>query len=141
MKEKTPIDTVRVDRWLSAARFYKTRSQAARACEGGKVKVNGSSAKPHKFLHVGDKLTIHVRDRYYNLEVLALAQRGLSAVEASKLYVEEERQTLSAEAEELLALYRETNRRERSKYKGRPTKKERRKIDKHKDNFLTTNGH
>ena len=139
MKAKEPLETVRVDRWLSAARFYKTRNQAARACEGGKVKVNGSSAKPHKFIHVGDKLTVHVRGRYYNLEVLALAQRGLPAVEARKLYHEEIRQPLSEEAEEMLALFREGHRQERSKYKGRPTKKERRKIDKLKDNLLSEN--
>ena len=135
MKEKTPLETVRLDRWLSAARFYKTRTQAARACEGGKVKVNGISTKPHKFLRIGDKITIHVRGGYHNLEVLGLAQRGLPALEARKLYVEEVRQTLSAEAEELLALYRESNKRERSKFKGRPTKKERRKIDNLKNNM------
>ena len=136
MKEKKPLETVRLDRWLSAARFYKTRTQAARACDGGKVKVNGSTAKPHKFLHIGDKLTIHVRSRYYNLEVLGLAQRGLPAVEARKLYVEEERHVLSPEAEEMLALYRESNKIEHPKYKGRPTKKERRKITKLKDRLF-----
>jgi ribosome-associated heat shock protein Hsp15 len=132
MKEKPPLETVRLDRWLSAARFYKTRTQAAQACDGGKVKVNGSAAKPHKFLHVGDKLTLHVRGRYRNLEVLALAQRGLPPAEAKKLYAEAMRHRLSPEAEELLTLFRETDRRERPKFKGRPTKKERRKIDKFK---------
>jgi len=107
----------------------------------GKVKVNGSSAKPHKFLHIGDKITLHVRDRYYNLEVLALAQRGLPAVEARKLYNEEIRQPLTEEAEELLELFKESHKRERIKFKGRPTKKERRKIDKFKDDFLSTRTH
>ena len=140
MKPKEPLETVRVDRWLSAARFYKTRTQAARACEGGKVKVNGNTAKPHKFLHVGDKITVHVRGRYYNLEVMALAQRGLPAVEARKLYHEEIRQPLSEEAEEMLALFRESHPRERQKYKGRPTKRERRKIDRFREDMMNPKG-
>ena len=94
---KEPLETVRLDRWLMAARFYKTRTQAAKACEGRKVKVNGSAAKPHKFLHVGDELTIHHRGRYRNVEVLALAQRGLPPIEARKLYHEEVKQKLSEE--------------------------------------------
>ena len=84
-----PQDAVRLDRWLNAARFYKTRSQAAEACDGRKVKVNGATAKPHKLIRVGDRLTIHHHTRYRNLEVLGLAQRGLPAAEARKLYHEE----------------------------------------------------
>ena len=128
--KKKPLETVRLDRWLMAARFYKTRTQAAKACEGRKVKVNGSAAKPHKFLHVGDELTIHHRGRYRNVEVLALAQRGLPPIEARKLYHEEVKQKLSEEEEELLALYRKDEKKRRPKFKGRPTKKERRELDK-----------
>jgi ribosome-associated heat shock protein Hsp15 len=131
---KTPLETVRLDRWLSAARFYKTRTQAARACEGRKVKVNGITAKPHKFLHVGDNLTIHHRGRYRDIEVLALAQRGLPPAEARKLYHEEEKQPLSRENEELLALFKKVQKKVRPKFKGRPTKKERRELEKLRDN-------
>ncbi len=126
------LDTVRLDRWLMAARFYKTRTQAAAACEGRKVKVNGLAAKPHKFIRTGDKMTLHNRGRYRNIEVLALAQRGLPPAEARKLYHEEEKQPLSEEDKELMMLIRESEKKIRSKLKGRPTKKERRKIDKWK---------
>jgi ribosome-associated heat shock protein Hsp15 len=131
---KEDINTVRLDRWLNAARFYKTRTQAAKACEGGKIKVNGQTAKPHKFLHIGDKLTIHVHSRYRDLEVLGLAQRGLPASEAQKLYLEDEKRKLTKEGEELVELFRETQKKYRRKFKGRPTKRERRKMDQMKWN-------
>ena len=135
---KTPLEIVRLDRWLSAARFYKTRTQAAKACEGHKIKVNGITAKPHKFLHVGDKLTIHHRGRYRDIEVLALAQRGLPPVEARKLYHEEVKQLLSKEEEELLSLYRKAEKKFRPRFKGRPTKRERRQLEKMKEKTLKT---
>ena len=126
---KTPPETVRLDRWLSAARFYKTRTQAAKACDGRKIKVNGTTAKPHEYLHVGDRLIIHHRGRYRNIEVLALAQRGLPPADARKLYHEEIRQTLSKDAEELMTLYKASEKKTRPRFKGRPTKKERRLLD------------
>jgi ribosome-associated heat shock protein Hsp15 len=129
MAEKI-LDSVRLDRWLSAARFYKTRTQAAKACEGRKIKVNGATAKPHKFLHIGDKLTIHHRGRYRDIEVLGLAQRGLPAREAQKLYHEEIRQSLSPEDQELLILLKKAEKKHRPKFKGRPTKRERRQLKK-----------
>lgn len=125
---KDPSETVRLDRWLNAARFYKTRSQAAAACDGRKVKVNGSTAKPHKFIRVGDKLTIHHHSRYRNLEILGLAQRGLPASEAAKLYHEEITE-LTKEQIEMMALMKQAEPVHRLKYKGRPTKKERRNLD------------
>lgn len=94
--------------------------------------MNGITAKPHKFLHIGDKLTVHHHGRYRNIEVLALAQRGLPPVEARKLYHEEEKQSLSHEEKEILALFQRTMKKFRPKFKGRPTKKERRQIEKFK---------
>lgn len=132
---KEPPKTVRLDRWLMAARFYKTRTQAAKACEGRKVKVNGITAKPHKFLHIGDNLTIHHRGRYRDIEVLGLAQRGLPPKEARKLYHEDVKHTISKEDEELLSLFRKAAKKFRPKFKGRPTKKERRELEKLKDEF------
>ena len=133
---KKQLENVRIDRWLSAARFYKTRTQAAKACNGGKVKVNGVSAKPHKNLTIGDKLTIHHHDRYRKIEVHGLAQRGLPSIEAKKLYHEEIKQTLSNETEKLIALYRKNDKRFRPKFKGRPTKRERRLIEKMKNQIF-----
>lgn len=137
MKEATPLETVRLDRWLSAARFYKTRTQAAKACEGRKVKVNGVTAKPHKFLHVGDHITIHHRGRYRDIDVLGLAQRGLPAVEARKLYHEEEKMTMSEKDKELFIMMKKAEKKQPPvKYKGRPTKKKRRQLDKARDDAI-----
>ncbi len=126
------LESVRLDRWLSAARFYKTRTQAAKACIGRKVKVNGITAKPHKFIHVGDKITIHHHGRYRNIEVVSLAQRGLPASEARKLYIEESRNRLPREMEDLIDIFRKAEKKSKRKAKGRPTKKERREIEKFK---------
>jgi len=130
---KKPLENVRLDRWLFAARFYKTRSQAVKACEGGKVKVNGRAAKPHKNLRIGDKLTIHHRGRYRNVEVAGLAERGLPPKIARELYVEEVRQVISRESEELIHMMKKMEKKIRPKYKGRPTKRERRKLDNMQD--------
>ena len=128
---KEPLETVRLDRWLMAARFYKTRTQAAKACEGRKVKVNGHTAKPHKFIYIGDSLTIHHRSRYRNIEILGLAQRGLPPKVARELYHEEVRE-ISEEERELKSLFHQVDRKTKfkPKYKGRPTKKERREFEK-----------
>lgn len=132
---KEPLDKVRLDRWLNSARFYKTRTQAAKACEGRKVKVNGQTAKPHKFIHIGDKLIIHHHGNYRNLEVLELAQRGLPPAVARTLYHEEIRHDLSEEDKRFLTLLRKAEKKLRPKFKGRPTKKERRQMEKMKDLF------
>ena len=130
---KKPLENVRLDRWLFAARFYKTRSQAVKACEGGKIKVNGRTAKPHKILHIGDKMTIHHRGRYRNIEVLGLAERGLPPKIARELYLEEIRQVISHESEELIQMMKKLEKKSRPKYKGRPTKRERRRLDEMQD--------
>ena len=126
---KEPLETVRLDRWLMAARFYKTRTRAASACEGRKVKVNGQTAKPHKFLHVGDELTVHHRGRYRNVKILGLAQRGLPPKAARELYHEDIREP-SEEEKELMTLFRQSEKKYKPKFKGRPTKKERRDLEK-----------
>ncbi|RKY82007.1 hypothetical protein DRQ07_02530 [candidate division KSB1 bacterium] len=128
-------ETVRIDRWLSAARFFKTRSQAAQACEGGKIKINGKRAKPHKTVRTGDRLTIFKNRKYREIEVLGLAQRGLPAKEAQKLYIEHTKQPKDPHMQELMSLFHETEKKFRRKFKGRPTKKERREIDKIKNEF------
>ncbi len=132
---KTPLEIVRLDRWLSSARFYKTRTQSAKACEGGKIKVNGKRAKPHKFLRIGDRITLHHRGHYRDIEVVGLAERGLPPKEARTLYHEEAKQTLSEEEEELFTLYRKSQGKQPTKWKGRPTKKARRELEKLKNMF------
>jgi ribosome-associated heat shock protein Hsp15 len=80
-------DDVRLDVWLDVACVYKTRSEAQKACRGGKVEANGQPAKPNRRLHVGDVLEIsRPLGRKQRLKVLALADRHVARAEARGLY-------------------------------------------------------
>ncbi len=80
-------DTVRLDIWLDVACLFKTRSEAQRACKGGKVVVNGGPAKPHRDVRVGDELVItRPLGRRQTVVVRALADRHLPRAEARMLY-------------------------------------------------------
>lgn len=79
-------DTVRIDKWLWAARFYKSRTQATAACEGGHVKVEGQSVKPSKGVRVGETVELTLGRRELKLEVLALAEKRGPASVARTLY-------------------------------------------------------
>lgn len=79
-------DAVRIDKWLWAARFYKTRSLATDACDGGKVEVNGHAAKPHKLVRVNDKLSFTHPSGPKEVTVVALSERRGPASEARLLY-------------------------------------------------------
>ena len=79
--------TVRLDVWLDVACLYKTRSEAQRACHGGKVEVNGHNAKPHRPLRVGDQLRLsRPYGRKQMLTVAGVADRHLPRAEAKALY-------------------------------------------------------
>lgn len=81
---------VRMDKWLWAARFFKTRSLAARACELGRIACNGQPAKPSREVRVGDKLQVRNESGDFQVEVLFLSEmRGPAAV-AQTLYCETE---------------------------------------------------
>jgi len=79
-------DSLRVDKWLWAARFFKTRSLAARACAGGKVDVNDDAAKPARLVRVGDRLRITQRQGKRAVKVLVLADTRGPAPVARALY-------------------------------------------------------
>lgn len=82
-----PTTTVRLDIWLDVACLYRTRSEAQKACQGGKVEVNGQSSKPHRQLRVGDELRLsRPFGRKQTLTVLALADRHLAKADARLLY-------------------------------------------------------
>jgi ribosome-associated heat shock protein Hsp15 len=81
-----PEASVRLDRWLLAARVYKTRSLCATACDGGKVEVNGHSGTPHKLIRVGDRIHATTEAGPRQLIVRALGLRRLSAADARELY-------------------------------------------------------
>jgi len=78
--------TVRLDRWLWAARFYKSRSLAHDACEGGKVDVNGRAGKPSRAVRLGDRLQLTIGEWRRELVVRALSERRGPAPEAETLY-------------------------------------------------------
>ena len=80
-------DGVRLDVWLDVACVFRTRSEAQKACRGGKVAANGQPAKPNRRLHVGDELEVRrPLGRRQRLKVLALANRHVAKPEARRLY-------------------------------------------------------
>ena len=87
--EKDPPNTVRLDKWLWAARFYKTRGLAVEAIEGGKVEVNEDKAKRAKAIRVGDRVRIRLGPYEWRLIVRGLSERRGPASEAQLLYEEE----------------------------------------------------
>lgn len=82
-----PETTVRLDIWLDVACLYRTRSEAQKACQGGKVEVNGQSCKQHRQLRIGDELRIsRPFGRKQTVTVLAVADRHLPKADARLLY-------------------------------------------------------
>ena len=117
---------VRVDKWLWAARFFKTRSLAARACELGRIESNGQVAKAAREVRVGDRLQVKNDSGDFQLEVLALSEmRGPAAV-AQTLYQETE---ASRELRRKLAEERKAAPHFEALREGKPSKRDRRNID------------
>ena len=126
-----PADPVqRLDKWLKITKIFKTRDLAAQACEQRHVKVNNKVAKPAKMVKANDQITVKKKNgRYINLTVLGVSGKNVSAKDAKLLYEKKEIQ-LSDKSRELLELVEKTKITYKPKYKGRPTKKERRKLEK-----------
>jgi len=120
---------VRLDRWLWAARFFKTRVLAAGAIDGGKVELNGHRAKRGRHVHVGDDLRIRRGAFEHHVTVRGLSERRGPASEAQALY---EETAESAHNREMLAVQLKTMPAPVFRGKGRPTKQERRAIDRFK---------
>ena len=124
--EGGPADRVRLDKWLWAARFYKTRALAAEAIDGGKVEVNGDRARRSRLLAVGEQVTVRKPPFEQRVVVRALSeQRGPASV-AATLY---EETAASHQAREALAAQMRALGPPVFRDHGRPTKKERREID------------
>ncbi|MGA2961532.1 MAG: RNA-binding S4 domain-containing protein [Candidatus Korobacteraceae bacterium] len=116
---------VRMDKWLWAARFFKTRALAARACELGRIQSNGQQAKAAREVRVGDQLRVTNEGGDFQVEVLLLSEvRGPASV-AQTLYRETE---ASRELRQKLAAERKAMQRFESAPEGRPSKRDRRKI-------------
>lgn len=125
MTEPALLERVRLDKWLWAARFYKTRSLAALAVEGGKVKLNGARSKPSKALKPGDRLHINIGGYTWDVIVLKLSDRRGPASQARELYAEDEASRLERQ---LQVAERRLQANPGADLKGRPTKRARRQI-------------
>jgi ribosome-associated heat shock protein Hsp15 len=120
---------LRIDKWLWAARFYKTRSLAVHAIENGRVLIDGVRVKPAKTIDVGDKLVLHFGQARFDIEVLALSDTRGSAPVAQLLYHESDesrvRRAMIAEQHKLQP--------DVFVFRGRPTKRDRREMEKLKN--------
>jgi ribosome-associated heat shock protein Hsp15 len=119
--------SVRLDKWLQVARVFKTRSQATHAVDLNRVRVNGQSAKPHKNLVPGDRIEVELGDWTRVLIVKELQDKPVPKAEAAALY--EDQSPPRPDADPLKRLLRRTPVL-REKGAGRPTKKERRDMEK-----------
>ncbi len=121
-----PQVTTRVDKWLWAARFFKTRSAATDAVAGGRVHVNGERVKPAKDVHVGDTVEISIGALHRTVVVTGVADKRGSAVVAATLYAETPE---SIERGERDRLQRRLARPLGADLGERPTKQARRRLD------------
>jgi len=130
--EKPPLTGLRIDKWLWAARFFKTRSLATEAIHGGHIKLNGVTVKPARDVHPGDTLDLAIGDVKWTLIVNALNDQRRPASEAQRLYSE------TSESSARRAMIRDAQRlapTPGSDLRGRPTKKARRQIRGFNDRF------
>lgn len=125
MKEHDETAAVRLDKWLWAARFFKTRGLAAEAIKGGKVEINGTRAKPARSVRIGDRLQVRRGPELFEVDVAALSQQRGPAAQAVLLYQET---VQSRERREEEAALRKAEALSRPKFPGRPTKRDRREI-------------
>jgi len=120
-----PGTAIRLDKWLWAARFFKTRQLAVEAINGGKVQVNGQRTKPGKTVQAGARLIIHKGSLEWDLQVKAVSKQRRPASEAVLLY--EESEESRQRRQELVQRRRESGDRMQGA-KGRPNKRDRRMI-------------
>ena len=124
--------SVRLDKWLWAARFFKTRSIAREAVSGGKVHLNGNRAKPGRTLNIGDELRIQRGEEEYTITIIELSIRLGPAVVARTLYEESEENRTRREQ---LTEERKLEHQKSAARVRRPDKRERRKIVRFKNKF------
>ena len=116
------IDTVRIDQWLHAVRLAKTRSDAAAACRGGHVDINGKAAKPASAVKVGDRVEAHLSQRQRIVDVTRVISKRVGASVAAECF--DDHSPPPPERDGFRPLFAE-----RDRGTGRPTKRDRRKID------------
>ncbi|WP_109480974.1 RNA-binding S4 domain-containing protein [Paraburkholderia sp. C35] len=122
-----PGARLRIDKWLWAARFFKTRSLAADAVEKGRVRIGGATVKPAKDVRVGDLVEIEIERIVWQVEVLGGCDvRGPASVAQTHYAESEESKVKRVQEHERRKTYREPT----AELHGRPTKRDRRVIDK-----------
>ena len=119
------MERMRIDKWLWAARFFKTRPLAAKNCELGRIEIASQAAKPAREIKVGDMLHIRTEGGEFEVEVQALSEMRGPATVAQTLYRET---AVSRERRALLAQQRRLEPQFESAQHGRPTKKDRRDL-------------
>jgi len=117
---------IRFDKWLWAARFYKTRTLCVQAIDAGQARVNGERAKPARAMRVGESVSIRKSGIVCEVVITALSDRRGNATDAALLYRETE---ASAAAREAAQLERRAAELAQPRFPGRPTKRERRKLE------------
>ena len=119
-------DRQRLDKWLWAARFYKTRTLASLAIDAGQVKAAGQRVKPAHLVHVGERVSVRKGGITWDVDVIALADRRGGASDAALLYAET---AGSLAAREKALLERKAALAAEPRFAGRPTKRDRRKLE------------
>ena len=118
-------DEVRIDKWLWSVRIFKTRTLAGDACRAGKVKIDGNAVKPSRILKLGEEMTVSIGPLLRTLKVKALLQNRVSA----KLVPDSLEDLTPEEEYERIKFMNELNAERRDRGTGRPTKKDRRMIE------------
>lgn len=130
------MDEVRIDKWLWSVRIYKTRNQSIEAIKAGKVKIDGSALKPSRIVKLGDVISLSIGPLNRTIKVKELLHNRVSA----KLVPDFLDDLTPVEEYERIQLMKEFNAEYRERGLGRPTKKDRRYIDKlkggHKEDLL-----
>ncbi|OJZ17044.1 MAG: RNA-binding protein [Thiobacillus sp. 65-29] len=123
--DRPPLERMRLDKWLWAARFYKTRQLANEAIENGRVKVDGARVKPAREVKPGDRLELRLGESDWTLTVRALSMQRGPAPQARTLYEEDADSRMRREREQA---ERRLVANPAAALKGRPTKRDRRQI-------------
>ncbi len=119
------MDSLRIDKWLWAVRIFKTRSQAAAACKGGKVKIEGHNVKASREVKEGEVITVSLTTFIKTVKVKSLLRRRVGA----KLVPDHMEDLTPQEEYDKQKMSQEVNKEYRQRGEGRPTKKERRIIE------------
>lgn len=119
------MDEARIDKWLWAARIFKTRTIAAEACKKGRISINGAQAKPARMIKAGDTIQVRKPPVTYSFKVLQAIEKRVGA----KLVPEVMENVTTPDQYELLEMNRISGFIDRARGTGRPTKKDRRDLD------------